>query len=443
MLSRNKIAMQKFISERTSTITCSHTLFFLLLFISFSVMNGQEIEIKNGVNIQASYYNGGVVNIGWELMEDYPEIEAVRIEIEPNRALQSRTWIREAQDNNYQVIATFHDSKKLGSNKIEDLREAAKWWRNNYKILSSNSPFIINIMNEWGDHSITPLEYATAYNEIIPIIREVYDGPLIVDVPGFGQATKIAADAFALFEDDQLIFSVHIYAGAFNVEKNRWLNESDLSYLAETGATCMVGEFCDAGRGGADWCSLVDYCYQNDWPLFGWAWNGDGGIMNMIEPHWRDQPFAASFNPTPLMDRIVSKLAGVPCFTSADETCSDQLIGTPCNDNNEYTINDRYNEHCHCTGSFTNFLQTSIAEPSLLIFPNPIGENSQLFIEFIKTSRPGWIFIFNSVGKKIGTFPKAASQQSVIIDANNLENGIYWAVFQVDGKNQFSRAFIK
>ncbi len=421
----------------------SKTLLMVLCLSPFSLIKGQDLPIKNGVNIQASYYNRGVVNIGWELMEDYPEIEAVRIEIEPNRTAQSRTWIREAQDNNYQVIATYHDSKKLGSNNIEDLLDAAKWWRNNYKILSSNSPFIINIMNEWGDHSITPSEYATAYNEVIPIIREVYNGPLIVDVPGFGQATEVAADAYSLFEDDQLIFSVHIYAGAFNVAKNRWLNESDLSYLAATGARCMVGEFCDAGRGGADWCSLIDYCYLNGWPLFGWAWNGDGGIMNMIEPHWRDQPLATSFNPTPLMDRIVNKLAGVPCFTSADNTCTGELIGTPCNDNNEYTINDRYNEHCHCTGSFTNFLQTSTTEPSFLIFPNPIGENSQLFIEFIKTSRPGWIFIFNSVGKKMGSFPKAASQQSVIIDVNNLENGIYWAVFQVDGENQLTRAFIK
>jgi len=401
----------------------SKTLLMVLCLSPFSLIKGQDLPIKNGVNIQASYYNRGVVNIGWELMEDYPEIEAVRIEIEPNRTAQSRTWIREAQDNNYQVIATYHDSKKLGSNNIEDLLDAAKWWRNNYKILSSNSPFIINIMNEWGDHSITPSEYATAYNEVIPIIREVYDGPLIVDVPGFGQATEVAADAYSLFEDDQLIFSVHIYAGAFNVAKNRWLNESDLSYLAATGARCMVGEFCDAGRGGADWCSLIDYCYLNGWPLFGWAWNGDGGIMNMIEPHWRDQPLATSFNPTPLMDRIVNKLAGVPCFTSADNTCTGELIGTPCNDNNEYTINDRYNEHCHCTGSFTNFLQTSTTEPSFLIFPNPIGENSQLFIEFIKTSRPGWIFIFNSVGKKMGSFPKA--------------------VFQVDGENQLTRAFIK
>ena len=419
---------------------------FLALIISLlflSVLNGQEYDIKNGVNIQASYYNRGVVNLGWELMEDYPEIEALRIEIEPYRTAQARTWIREAQSKNYQIIATYHDSKKLGSNKIEDLIEAAKWWRNNYKSLSGDSPFIINIMNEWGDHSITPTEYASAYNEAIPIIREVYDGPLIVDVPGFGQAAEIAADALTLFQDKKIIFSVHIYTSAFNVAKNRWLNESDLSYLAATGVKCMVGEFCDAGRGGADWCSLVDYCYQNNWPIFGWAWNGDGGTMNMIEPHWRDQPLANSFNPTPLMDKIINKLAGVPCFTLADKNCNNELIGASCNDNNAYTINDRYNESCHCTGSFTSFLQTSNAESSLLVYPNPLGHNEQLFIEFIKINQQGQLSIFNSVGQRVYSYTKQTADQNLAIDASLFESGLYWAVFQSNGKERIAKAFVK
>ncbi len=420
-----------------------HFLLLILLSFSFAIVNGQEYEIKNGVNIQASYYNRGVVNMGWDLMESYPEIEAVRIEIEPYRSAQARTWIREAQDKNYQVIATYHNSQQLGSNKIEDLIEAAKWWRNNYNVLSSNSPFIINIMNEWGNHSITPEEYAAAYNEVIPIIREVYDGPLIVDVPGFGQATKIAADAFALFHDKKIIFSVHIYTSAFNVEKNRWLNEADLSYLATAGAKCMVGEFCDAGRGGADWCSLVDYCYQNGWPIFGWAWNGDGGTMNMIEPHWRNQPLATSFNPTPLMDRIINKLAGVPCFTQANKNCTNESIGSPCNDNNAYTINDRYNKDCHCTGTFTEYLQTANTESSLFIYPNPIGNNSQLFIEFIKISQQGQVSIYNSLGVLIYSFTKRTTDQNIIIDASIFENGLYWVVFQSGEKNQITKAFIK
>ncbi len=419
-------------------------LLVLLLLLSFSsFVNGQDYDIKNGVNIQASYYNRGVVNMGWELMADYPEIEALRIEIEPYRAAQARTWIQEAQSKDYQVIATYHNSKQLGSNKIEDLQEAAKWWRNNYKSLSSKGPFIINLMNEWGNHSITPQEYAAAYNEVIPIVREVYDGPLIIDVPGFGQAAEIAADAFDLFQDKQIIFSVHIYATAFNVAKNRWLNEADLSYLAATGAQCMVGEFCGLISGGTDWCSLVDYCYQNDWALFGWAWNGDGGTMNMIEPHWRNQPLATSFNPTPLMDRIINKLAGVPCFTQADINCTNELIGTLCNDNNDYTINDRYNEYCHCTGSFTNFLQTSDAESSLFIYPNPIGDSNQLLIEFIKVSQQGQVSIYNSLGEIVYSITKKMTEQNIIIDASLFDNGLYWAVFQSNGKNQIAKAFIK
>ena len=157
-------------------------------------------------------------------MQQYPEIEAVRIEIEPELAHQARRWIREAHENGYQVIATYHDSQKLGSDSKSELIKAAEWWEKHYEALSSSGPIIINIMNEWGSHEISVTDYADAYNEAIEIIRNVHDGSLIVDAPGFGQATRIAADAYTYFEDKNIIYSVHIYTSAFNIEKKRWLS---------------------------------------------------------------------------------------------------------------------------------------------------------------------------------------------------------------------------
>jgi len=415
----------------------------MLCLCSLSVAYGQEFFIKNGVNIQASYYNRGRVNIGWDLMKTYPEIGALRIEIEPNRASSARSWIQEAQENEYQVIATYHNSSQLGSDSKAHLLEAAKWWRNHYKILSSNAPFTINIMNEWGSHSLTPEEYATAYNEAIDIIREVYDGPLIVDVPGFGQATTIAADAFSLFKDKHIIFSVHIYAGAYNKQEKRWLQEEDLAYLAAAGTPCMVGEFCDANKGGADWCRLIDYCYSKGWPLFGWVWNGDGGKMNMIEPHWQDQPLATSFKATPYMDKIIDKLAGVPCHTRPHNDCKGVHIGAICNDNNDYTINDRYNENCHCIGNFTNFLSTNITKPMLLIYPNPVGEKQRVFIELVRVSGNGQLSIYNSSGQVIEIIAVDASERIVGIDTDHFSNGAYWAVFHAKGKVVVAGKFVK
>lgn len=425
-------------------VSPSYSRILIFAFLLFSINSySQNHGIKNGVNIQASYYNRGTVNLGWDLMKTYPEIEAVRIEIEPYRAQAALRWIREAHMNGYQVIATYHDSNKLGSGDKEDLLDAAEWWVTHYQRLSTSGPIIINVMNEWGSHEMSEIEYADAYNEAIKTIRTVYDGQLIVDVPGFGQATTIAADAYEYFEDQNIVYSVHIYSSAFNIEEDRWLNQDDLSYLEASGAACMVGEFCDAVRGGADWCTLVDHCYDNGWPLFGWAWNGDGGNMNMIEPHWRDLPLANSFEATPFMDVIIDKLSGVSCFSIADEDCNNDLIGTACNDNNEYTINDRYNESCHCTGIFSKDLSTAAKDPSILIYPNPVESNQQMFLEFFKINRNGVIKIYNIVGQDMITIPVDVNDGTVTVDTQLLPNGIYWASFLTDDDVLASKAFIK
>jgi len=404
---------------------------------------GQEESIKNGVNIQASYYNGGRVNIGWELMQEYPEIEAVRIEIEPELVHQARTWIREAHENGYQVIATYHDAQKLGSDNKSELIKAADWWKTNYELLSSSGPIIINIMNEWGSHDISPEEYADAYNAAIEIIRPFYDGSFIVDVPGFGQATKITADAHPYFEDKNLIYSVHIYTSAFNIEKKRWLSQEDLAYLDATGAQCMVGEFCDTATGGVDWCSIIDHCYNNGWPIFGWAWNGDGGNMNMIEPHWKDNPLANTFKPTEFMKVVIDKLAGIPCFSEPDESCEiNDLLGERCDDGNPYTVNDHYNENCHCTGTFTTELQSNSSDPDLIIYPNPVSTNQDLSIELFKINVNGQIKLINSMGKVVISESISGNKDRISIDTYQLPVGLYWASFQTERKIFVSKAFI-
>jgi len=422
-------------SYRQQILACA---FILLSGFTF----GQTTEIKNGVNIQASYYNGGQVNIGWDLMQSYPEIEAVRIEIEPYRVNQAKDWIREAHEHGYQVIATYHDSEQLGTDSEQELINAAEWWEDNYSFLSSSGPIIINLMNEWGSHNISAIEYADAYNEAIAIVRTFYSGTLIVDVPGFGQATKIAADAYSYFEDQNITYSIHVYTSAFNIEQKRWLSHEDLAYLDATGADCIVGEFCDTSTGGADWCSIIDHCYESGWPLFGWAWNGDGGNMNMIEPHWRHDPLASNFSPTEFLQVIIDKLAGIPCYSQPDEDCTYDLIGAICDDENEYTINDRYNEYCHCIGTFTSELQSNTSEFELFIYPNPVNSNQELSIEFFKLNTTGQITIINSVGQTLVSNPINRDQNRILINTNQFSSGIYWVSFQTSQKVYMTKAFL-
>jgi mannan endo-1,4-beta-mannosidase len=251
--------------------------------------------LGNGVNLQPSYYYDGDVDLGWNMMAKYPKIKSVRIEIEMGREAIAERWIREAVNRKYAVIATFHSAAILTDEQLlmddpNELFKAAAWWVTNYPSLSKAGAFTINLMNEWGGHAITPSDYAASYNQAIATVRSVYDGPIIVDLPGFGQeahtvALAIVGKSGQTLKDPKIILSAHIYPQAWSLSRKREMTTADLDELAATGRGCMVGEFGDDGSGGkTPWADLVKYAKSKDWPVFGWAWNGDGGRMNMIQP---------------------------------------------------------------------------------------------------------------------------------------------------------------
>lgn len=254
--------------------------------------------LGNGVNLQPSYYNGGDVDLGWPLMCKSPKIKAVRIEIEPNQVANATRWIKEAVTNGYTVIATYHSSAALGSDDENELLKAGDWWAANYATLKASGSFTVNLMNEWGSHGITAHDFAATCNKAIAKVRTVYDGPIVVDLPGFGQEAHIGALAVkgggnAVIADPRIILSAHIYPGAWNGARQREMTVADIDELTATGIACMVGEFGDDGKGGKTrWRDLVNQARSKGWPVFGWAWNGDGSSpvkMNMIEPQF--QPF--------------------------------------------------------------------------------------------------------------------------------------------------------
>jgi hypothetical protein len=260
-----------------------------------------DFSIGNGVNLQPSYYNGGQINFGWALMRKNKKIKAVRIEIEPAVSIKIvQSWIAAAVKNGYGVIATYHQFKKLGSNNPEDLMDAARWWRANYRTLVLSGPFYINLINEWGNHSLSANTYAYAYNKAIAIVRQVYSGPIIIDCPGWGQETNVATAAVKGIEgtaikDTNIVLSVHIYPHGWNQAENHIFQKSDLDELASTGRACIVGEFGNGTQEKTNWAGMVKYAKSLGWPVFGWCWNGDGGKMNMVKPAWKDNPNASSY----------------------------------------------------------------------------------------------------------------------------------------------------
>lgn len=256
----------------------------------------------NGVNLQPSYYNSGQPNFGWSLMADYNDkIRTVRIEIEPSATDQAKSWIAAARSHGYFVIATYHDYTKLGSDNPQDLKTAANWWVKNYvSVTGGNSTnFVVNVMNEWGSHTLPAGSYADAYNDAISSIRQVYKGHIVVDLPGWGQEFQTAAKASSQIHDQKVIFSAHLYPTAWNNNEGRYVQPKDLDALSDSGRPCIVGEFGTKGSGSADVPSLVKHAKSLHWTVLGWAWNGDGTGMNMVTPAWSDNPTASSFKIDP------------------------------------------------------------------------------------------------------------------------------------------------
>jgi mannan endo-1,4-beta-mannosidase len=264
-----------------------------------------------GVNIQPSYFCYGDVNLGWSLMKNYRDIKTLRIELDPGAGStidDFTRWINEANDNGYDVIATYHNAQLLGSNDPNTLLDAANWWVENWDTLSLAGSFTVNLMNEWGDHSITSEDYVDAYNAAIDTVRQVYAGLIICDIPGWGQETHTAADASPNIDDDNIIFSVHIYTNGWNGKAGHNLCEADLDYLGAAGRPCMVGEFGNGGGGSVDWSALVDHARSKGWSVIGWCWNGDGGGMNMVSPYWGDDCRDTSYTKSSYFDTIYDKL---------------------------------------------------------------------------------------------------------------------------------------
>jgi mannan endo-1,4-beta-mannosidase len=258
--------------------------------------------IGNGVDLQPSYYNGGNVTFGFALMQQSPKIRSVRIEIEPSVPIAlAASWIKHARDSGYRVIATYHKYTVLGSDKTADINDAANWWATNYSTLAAAGSFTVNLINEWGSHNLGSNAYASAYNDAIAIVRQVYKGPIILDCSGYGQETTVAADAVkgtngTKIADTAIILSAHIYPNGYNQSKNHTFQQSDLDDLASAGRPCIVGEFGSMPAGNADWSGMVTYVKTKKWAVLGWSWNGDGGGMNMVTPAWSSVANAGSYS---------------------------------------------------------------------------------------------------------------------------------------------------
>lgn len=283
---------------------------FFLLIQSVSLVS----SFGNGVNFQPSYYNNGNVTFGFGLMKKYSQIQSIRIEIEPDKVTQAFQWIQEAYNAGYKdIIATYHTAP-LGEDDPCQLVEAAQWWISNYMYLKGAGDFIVNIRNEWGSHSISAENFAGAYNTAIEMIRTVVPShvPLIVDIPGWGQETYTASLASPLITDKHVVFSAHIYGGAYNGAYNRTVIPSDMESLYATGRDCIIGEY-GMTSGDADVIAIVQHAQDIGFKaVYAWAWNGDGAAdgksLNMVLPNWIDDPLSTKYSESSYFYEVIDLL---------------------------------------------------------------------------------------------------------------------------------------
>ena len=242
-------------------------------------------------------------------MRQHPSIRTVRIEIEPDKVVQGRGWIQQAISNGFQVVATYHKCAVLGSDDVNELSLAAAWWVQNYKYLHSAGDFTVNFMNEWGSHSQTAASFASAYNDAVSTLRTVYQGPVIIDIPGWGQETYTAAQASPLLTDTSIILSAHVYPSGWNGGLGRNLQPADMDELHTTGRPCLLGEFGFAGSGPVDVAAIVNRAKALGFVgCYAWAWNGDGGDANMCTPAWSRSPFSSAYAEGPYFNSVYSLL---------------------------------------------------------------------------------------------------------------------------------------
>ena len=108
--------------------------------------------------------------------------------------------------------------------------------------------------------------------------------------------------------DGNITPAVHLYPGDWNQGKNHWLNTADLDDLNSAGRGGIVGEFGNGGSGSSDWSGCVDKAKALGWSVIGWAWNGDGGSMNMVTPSWAQNGGATSFSKSGYFNTIYNLL---------------------------------------------------------------------------------------------------------------------------------------
>lgn len=154
------------------------------------------------------------------------------------------------------------------------------------QIMDKHSIFVLlNIANEWGDHTVTAEKWKSSYMLAVDIIRNAgYNTTIVIDAPGWGQNIEpILKYANELQEFDpyhNLLFSIHMY-GSWNDER---LIKEKLQMAFDKEIPLIVGEFGYNFQEGqnnlgckVNHLAILDMCSQLEYGILPWSWTGNSG----------------------------------------------------------------------------------------------------------------------------------------------------------------------
>jgi mannan endo-1,4-beta-mannosidase len=76
-----------------------------------------------------------------------------------------------------------------------------------------------------------------------------------------------------------------------------------------TGRPCIIGEFGTEGEGAVDVEAVVNHAKSIGFEsVLAWAWNGDGGVMNMVNPAWYDNPTSSTYTENSYFEDVIGML---------------------------------------------------------------------------------------------------------------------------------------
>jgi len=150
---------------------------------------------------------------------------------------------------------------------------------------------LLNIANEWGDHTMKGDYWKTSYIQAIDSLRSAgYKTTIVIDAPGWGQ------DIYPIYEyadelighdpEKNLLFSVHMYYSWNDAKKI----ETELQKVHDEKIPLIIGEFgYNYNKGennlkcAVDHTAILRKCHELGTGYIPWSWTGNNEANEWLD----------------------------------------------------------------------------------------------------------------------------------------------------------------